>query len=199
MTGDRSRYGLLVSALGAVLLAVSVFLPWYGVSFTPAGIAAVEQAGSQFASQYGDAALQSAVNTEDANLGGLAGRQFVTLSAHQALHDLNVILLVLAGLALLDALFPLARGVPTIPDGAGGSVVLLGGVAAACIAFRMVVRPAPGGELIALSLREGAWLALLGALAMIAGGLWPRQTSAAAIESQTEAAWSGLSGWSPGA
>jgi hypothetical protein len=39
MAGDRPRYGSLVSALGAILLAVSVFLPWYGVSFTAHGIA----------------------------------------------------------------------------------------------------------------------------------------------------------------
>ena len=45
MVGERSRYGLLVSALGAVLLAVSVFLPWYGVSFTANGIALAQQGG----------------------------------------------------------------------------------------------------------------------------------------------------------
>ena len=59
MAGDRSRYGLLVSALGAIVLALSVFLPWYGVSFTASGIAVAEQAGDQFAAQFGNAALQS--------------------------------------------------------------------------------------------------------------------------------------------
>ena len=49
MTGDRPRYGLLVSAFGAVVLAVAVFLPWYGVSFTAAGIAFAQQAGDQAA------------------------------------------------------------------------------------------------------------------------------------------------------
>jgi len=86
-----------------------------------------------------------------------------------------------------------------LPDGAGGSVVLVGAVAAVCIVFRMLVPPTPEGDLIALSLREGAWLALLGALAMIVGGLWPRHRSSVAAESRAEAAWSGLSGWSPGA
>ncbi len=197
MHGDRSRYGLLLSACGAILLALSVFLPWYGVSVTPSGIAAVEQAGSQFAAQFGDSALQSQVSAQDADLNGLAGRQVTALSAHQALRDLNVILLVLAGLALVDALFPLARAVSTVPEGAGGSVVLVGAVAAVCIVFRMLVPPTPEGGLIALSLREGAWLALLGALAMIAGGLWPRRRPADAFESRADAAWSNLSGWSP--
>jgi hypothetical protein len=199
MHGDRSRYGLLVSACGAILLALSVFLPWYGVTVTPSGIAAVEQAGSQFAAQFGDSALQSQVSAQDADLNALAGRQVTALSAHQALRDLNVVLLVLAGLALVDVLFPLARTVSTVPEGAGGSVILVGAVAAACVVFRMLVPPTPEGGLIALSLREGAWLALLGALAIIAGGLWPRHRPADALESSSDAAWSSLSGWSPGA
>ena len=58
MAADRSRYGLLVSALGAVLLAVAVFLPWYGLSFTAHGIALAQQVGDQFAAQYGNAEMQ---------------------------------------------------------------------------------------------------------------------------------------------
>ena len=62
----------------------------------------------------------------------------------------------------------------------------------------MIDRPSPAGELISLSLREGAWLALLGSLTMLAGGLWPRvPRAAAASESRVEGAWSGLSGWTP--
>ena len=55
-----------------------------------------------------------------------------------------------------------------MPDGAGGSVVLLGAVAAACVLFRMLDPPARLEAILSLSLREGAWLALLGSLAMIA-------------------------------
>jgi hypothetical protein len=198
MAGERSRYGLLVSALGAIVLAVSVFLPWYGVSFTAAGIGFVQQIGNQVASQFGNATLQSYVGGLHTHLATLAGRQFTALSAHQSLKDLNIVLLVLAGLAVLDSLIPLARAAAPVPAGGGGSVVLLGCVAAVCVLFRMVDPPTPPGNLVALSLREGAWLALLGSLAMIAGGLWPASSgSAEPSDARVRGAWSGLSGWTP--
>jgi hypothetical protein len=198
MVGERSRYGLLVSALGAIVQAISVFLPWYGVSFTATGIAFVQQLGDQVASQFGNATLQSYVGNLHANLGTLAGQQFTALSAHQVLKDLNVVLLILAGLAVLDSLVPLARSAAPVSDGGGASVVLLGSVAAICVLYRMIHPPTPAGELIALSLREGAWLALLGSLAMIAGGLWPRGVSSADVsEARVQGALSGLSGWTP--
>jgi hypothetical protein len=199
MSGDRSRYGLLVSALGAIVLAISVFLPWYGVSITASGIATVRELGGQLAAQVGDPTLQAQLNQRAGELDGLAGQQVTAVSAHQVLRDMNVILLVLAALALVDALLPLARHAGSVPDGAGGSVVLLGLVAAVCVLFRMIHPPTPGGGLIALSLREGAWLALLGSLAMVAGGLWPRRRRAVLTDQALEAAWPGLSGWSPGA
>lgn len=181
------------------MLAVSVFLPWYGLSFTSAGVAFAQQVGDQVAAQYGNATLQSLVSSAHPALAGLAGRQFAALSAHQALHDLNILLLVLAGLAMLDAILPLARAEVSLPAGAGGSVVVLGSLAAVCVLYRMVDPPAPAGNLISLSLREGSWLALLGSLAMILGGLWPRAVSAPKVlDAQVQGAWSGLSGWTPG-
>jgi hypothetical protein len=199
MPGERSRYGLLVSALGAIVLAVSVFLPWYGVSFTAAGIAGVEQVGDHLVAEYGNANLQGDLSAFHGSLAGLAGQQVTALSAHQVLRDMNVILLVLAGLALLDALFPLARAASAVPNGAGGSVVLLGGIAAICVIARIVDPPTPAGGGISLSIREGAWLALLGALTMVIGGLWPRAAAAGErSEDHIRGAWRGLSGWTPG-
>jgi hypothetical protein len=198
MAGDRSRYGLIVSAVGAVLLAVSVFLPWYGVSLTTSGIALVQQVGDQVASQFGSGSLQSYMNSVHAGLGGLAGQEFAALSAHQVLKDLNIVLLVLAGLALLDALVPLARPDARVPEGAGASVVLLGSVATVCVVYRMLIPPTPAGNLLTLSLREGSWLALLGSVTMVAAGLWPRFLSTpSAGEAPAESPWSGLSGWTP--
>ena len=78
MAGDRSRYGLLVSAFGALVLIASVFLPWYEVAFT--------------------------LHT---NVGVAAGHRLGVLSGHRALHEVNIVLLVLAALAILDALAPL--------------------------------------------------------------------------------------------
>jgi hypothetical protein len=181
MPGERSRYGLMLSALGAIVLAVSVFLPWYGVSFTANGVLVVQNVGDQVATQF-----------------GLAGQEFTAVSAHQVLKDLNVILLVLAGLALLDALVPLARPDARVPEGAGASVVLVGSVASVCVLYRMVVPPTPAGGLVALSLREGAWLAMLGSLLMVGASLWPRFFRArSGGEARVKSTWSGLSGWTP--
>ena len=189
MTGDRPRYGLLVSALGAVLLAVSVFLPWYGVSFTTTGIAFAQQAGDQAAAQFGNATLQSYLGEFHANLASLAGHQFAALSAHQALKDLNVVLLLLAGAGFSSA---------SASEGHRGPLVLLGIVAAACVLFRIVDPPAPAGEFLALSLREGAWLALLGSAAIVVGALWPERSGARKpSDAKLQSTWSELSGWTP--
>ncbi|MBA3807419.1 MAG: hypothetical protein H0X28_03345 [Solirubrobacterales bacterium] len=200
MAGDRSRYGLVISALGAIVLGISVFLPWYGVSLTATGIAYIQEVSGQLVAQYGNASLQSYMAGLHGTLDGLAGQQVAALSAHQILHELNVILLALVVLGLLDTLLALARPVATTPAGAGASVVVLGALAAMLVLYRMIDRPSPAGPLLSLSLREGAWLALLGALSMVVGGLWPRvKPATSASEAQLRGAWSGLSGWTPGA
>ncbi len=77
-------------------------------------------------------------------------------------------------------------------------MLLLGIVAAACVLFRIVDPPTPAGAFLALSLREGAWLALLGSAAMVAGSLWPENLgSRIPSDAKLESAWSGLSGWTP--
>jgi len=136
----RSRFGLLVSAFGAVLLVVSVYLPWYGAR------AAASEAG-------------------------LPGHHAVELTGAQALNGLAVALLVFAGLSLLDALFGMLAAASGAPDGAGGAVSLLGALAGAFVVYRML---APAGGALAVTLREGAWMALLGSLAIALGGLWPQ-------------------------
>jgi hypothetical protein len=200
MGDSRAGYRLVVAALGAVLLAVAVFLPWYGVSFTAHGIAFVQQAGDQAAAQYGNAALKSALGTFQANVAGLAGHEFVAVSAHQALKQINVVLLIVAGLGIVIALVGLA-GPASSADANRGPLALLGALAAALIVFRMLVLPSPGGssqDLLALSLREGAWLALLGALAIVAGAVWPRRREGKEpSQAELESIWSGLSGWTP--
>ncbi len=114
--------------------------------------------------------------------------------AIHALPGLSVALLVLAVLALLDVAVPLARRGAPVPGGAGGAVGVLGLLAAACALYRMV--DPPTGELLALSLREGSWLALLGSVAIALGGMWPRCAySAPAFDALVQGAWPGLSGW----
>jgi hypothetical protein len=197
MAAERPRYGPVVSTLGAIVLAVSVFLPWYGVSFTASGIALVQQVGDQVASQFGNASLRGYMNAAHANLSSLAGHQFTALSAHQALKDLNVVLLIVSGLAIAIALRALAAPGSGF-DGHRSPLALLGVAAAACVLYRMVVPPAPAGDVLALSLREGAWLSLLGSAAITGGALWPRRIETpSASQGNVERAWSGLSGWTP--
>jgi hypothetical protein len=199
MAGNRSRYGLLVSALGAVILAVSVFLPWYGISLTSEGVALAQQVGDQFVSQFGNAALHASFSGLHGTLQALAGVQFGAVSAHDSIKGLAIVLLVLAGLGMLDSMLPLARAAGSVPQGAGGAVILLGIVASACVVFRMLVPPLPDGHVIAMSVREGAWLALLGSLMMALGGLWPRAVPTISLgENRGTDVFATLSGWTPG-
>jgi hypothetical protein len=197
MVEDRSRYGLVVAALGAILLAISVFLPWYGVSFTASGLAQVQRLGERLLATFGNATAQGYAVPLHSDLGSLAGQPFASVSGHAALGGLSTVLLVLAALALLDSLVPLAR-TSRVPEGAGGALVLLGLVAAVIVLFRIIAPPSPMGSVLALSPREGAWLALVGSVMVLAGGAWPRVARAAALpDAGAERAWAGLSGWTP--
>jgi hypothetical protein len=198
MTTERSRYGLLMSSLGAALLAGSLFLPWYRVSVTAAGASSLGRVGSQVAGHLGGG-LQSYIAGLHGTFVALAGQPVGALTAEQALSALPAVLLVLAGLALLDSLVPLARGGSPVPAGAGGAVVVLGFVASGFVLYRMIAPPSPAGELVALSLREGAWLALLGALMVALGGLWPSRLPAMPGEAFGGDIWAALtSGPTPG-
>jgi hypothetical protein len=156
-----------MSALGASALAVAVFLPWYRVS-----------------------------SVMHASLAQPAARSLTRISEQQALPVMKVFLLILAGLALLDALLPLVRGGAPIPGGAGGSVALLGAVAAACALYRILDPPALTGDAVSLSLLEGPWLALLAALTMMLGGMWPRHVGSAhaTADARVHGVWPGVSG-----
>ena len=199
MTASRQRYGSLVSAIGAILLLVAVFLPWYGVSFTAHGVALAQQAGASFAAQFGNSALQEQLAAAHATLSSLVGEELVALSAHQLLHTINVVLLIAGGLACAVSLLSLADA-SAIADGGRALLLALGLLAGALIAFRMLAPPTPAGGLISLSLREGAWLALLGSAAVAGGALFSASSRAAVGEASTAAsqrAWAGLSGWTP--
>jgi hypothetical protein len=198
MGDSRASYRLIVVTLGAVLLTVAVFLPWYGVSFTSHGIAFVQQVGDQASAEYGNAALKSYLGSFHASVAGLAGHEFVAVSAHQALKQISIVLLIVAGIAIVIALFGLA-GPESSAAANRGPLALLGALAAALVLFRILVPPTGNGEgLLALSVREGAWLALLGAAAMIGAAAWPgRRAGKEPSQADLESVWSGLSGWTP--
>ena len=170
MVDDRSPLGFLIAALGAAVLAVSVFLPWYGVGITASGAASAQQELAKVAQQYGNSTFQTGASTLGAEFGSLAGRQLTTVSAHEALKDIAPILLVLAGIALVASLLRLA-GVTGVLEGGGGQVALAGGLAALFVLYRMVTPPGAQTDLLSLSLSWGIWLALLSAAAIVAGGL----------------------------
>jgi hypothetical protein len=197
MDANRSRYGLLISALGAVLLAISMFLPWYGISITTAGASAIAQAGDQFAASFGNANLQGLVGGLHGTFAALAGHEFASATARQALSNISIVLIVLAALAMLDSLVPLARAGGGVPEGAGRALVPLGIVASLLVAYRMIVPPVPAGEFVSLSLREGAWLALLGSLMIGLGGMWPRAIPGVLPADEGGDMWASLSGWTP--
>jgi hypothetical protein len=164
MAGDRSRYGLSMSALGAAALAFATFLPWYRVS--------------------------AVVHASD---GSAAPRSLMLVSAHRALPDMRALLLVLVGLAMLDAMLPLLRTRGPIPGGAGGSVALLGALAAACALYRILDPPAFGGDPVAVSLLAGPWIALMASLLMMLGGMWPRHVgSMEPADARMRGVWPGI-------
>lgn len=199
MVEDRLRLGSLIAAVGAALLAVSVFLPWYGVTLTASGAASAQQALNSMAQQYGNATFQTQAKVIGSGFSAFSGHQVTTLSADQALKYLNVILLILAAIACLVALLRLA-GASEPGQTGGGQVAFVGLLATVCVLFRMIERPAPLEEAFSLSLTWGIWLALAGSVAIVIGSLWPTLTSSPDRSANSLAtALDGLSGWTPDA
>jgi hypothetical protein len=167
MVEDHLRLGALISTIGAALLAVSVFLPWYGVTLTASGASSAQQALNNMAQQYGNATFETQAKVIGLRFGAFTGHQITTLSAHQALKYLNVILLILAAIAFLAALLRLAGASAQ----AGSGQIAVGLLATVCVLFRMVERPTPLEGVFSLSLGWGIWLALASSVAVVVGSL----------------------------
>jgi hypothetical protein len=167
---DRVPLGLLIAAIGAAVLAISVFLPWYGVSITASGAASAQQELAAVAQQYGNTSFQAGASQLGAEFSSLAGHQVATVSAHEVLKGIGPLLLVLGGIALLASLLRLA-GVSGPFEAGGGQIAFVGATAALFVLFRMLSPPAAQENLVSLSLSWGIWLALLGAAAIVAGGI----------------------------
>jgi hypothetical protein len=170
MVEARAPLGLLIAALGAAVLAISVFVPWYGLSITQPGATAAKKQLVAAAQQYGNTTLQQKVDGVSQRFDSLIGRQLATVSAHQSLEHVSLFLLLLAGIALVASLLRLAdiRGLLFLT---GGQVAFVGGIAAVVVIVRIVHPPGAAGQLIALTLNWGIWLSLLSAAAVVAGGL----------------------------
>lgn len=164
----RAPGGLLLAAVGAAVVVVATFQPWYAVRVTPAGAVAAQQRLTSAARQYGNSAFQSLANEIGSRFTAVAGRRVGTLSAHQSMKRMSALLLVLAGLALLASLWRLAGMI----EGGGGFIATIGIVAILCVVFRLLVPPNPAVGYISLSPSWGSWLALIGATAVVVGGMW---------------------------
>lgn len=174
MVDDRAPgAGPLIAALAAALLAISVFMPWYGVSVTAFGAAAARQEITAVAQHYGNTILQAQANRLGAEFDSLVGRRIVTVSAYQSMGRVSLILLGLAGIALLASLLRLvdARGQLYAR---GDQIAFVGAVAAVVVGLRMIWKPGTGVDLVSLSLSWGICLALLSAIAASVGGLMAR-------------------------
>ena len=199
MSHERSATGAITATASAALLAVSVFLPWYGVELTAQGIAYFERFTGELAAQFGNATLQGDVGQLNTRVSTLAGVQLTTVTAHQALKYLSVVILIAAAGAFVAALMRQAGAVDAAS--ADRSIVALGILAAACVAFRMIARPPlPAGEqYFSISLHYGAWLALVSSVGVVAGGLWAQRAGAPPRVEHQGDPWSDLSGWTPSA
>lgn len=196
MVEHRLRLGPLLSAVGAPLLAVSVFLPWYSVSFTASGVASAQQALNSAAQQFGNASFQGLASTVGAQFNGLAGRSVATLSAHDALKYISVLLLILAAIAFVAALLRIARGSGS-SHADGSQIALVGILAILCVLFRMVERPGSEQDVLSLSLSWGIWVALASSAAIVIGALWPTEARHGA--GFPEQSWDKSSAWTPDA
>jgi len=170
MTGTP-QLGRVVAVAGAAVLAVSIFLPWYSVAITSGGAAYAQAALTDAAQRYGNATLQADANTIGTSFTSVAGHQVATVTAHQLLKTISIVLLILAALAFVGALMWLAEiEEPLEVD--GGQVAAVGALAFLFVLFRMVDRPSVA--FFSLSLSWGIWLALLSSAAVVVGGLTGR-------------------------
>jgi hypothetical protein len=195
MAADRPRYGPLIATVGAALLAVSVFLPWYSFRLTAQGALTAQQALNNVAAEFGNSTFQDQARTVGSGFGALAGQQVASVSGHDAFKHFYVVLLILAAIAFFVALTRLAGSQST--QARGGALALVGLVATAYVLFRMVDRPTPQENLFSVSLGIGIWLALAGSLAVLAGDVWPQSSGRPPATTELEDSWKELSGWTP--
>jgi hypothetical protein len=170
VTDSQSKLGPVVSVIGAALLALSVFMPWYSLTITSTGAALAQQELNGVAQQYGNAKLQDTANTVGAQFTALAGHQLGTVSAHQVLKTISVLLLILAALAFLGSLVWLAElDVPIEVD--PKQVAAIGGISLLFVLYRLAEHPGPSVAVFTLSLSWGIWLALASSVAIVGGAL----------------------------
>ena len=154
------RPGHLLSALGALLAAGSLWLPWYGLDL---GSAVDDAVTRQTPKGPGGELAAQLVRGFASALASL-----VQLTGWRAFSTTDVVLAV-GALAVLLAVGALATGgsleAPTVTRLCGA----LGVAGALLVAARIVSPPGPDGT---LAPRHGAWMGLAGTLLVALGAWW---------------------------
>ncbi len=166
MPTGRRPWAYAIAALGGLGLLRSLWLPWYSFQIPASVLDQAEQAGSHFG------ALAPLIQ-QGAEVMRQLGPQHLT--AWDVFHQIDVALaiagVVAAGLAGL-ALTGRATGVSPV-------IAVAGAVAASLIVYRLLKPPGPS-EI--LHPAWGLWFALLGAGAVVAGGLLSRAVVEDAVQ-----------------
>ena len=157
------RPGHVVSALGALLLGGALRLPWYAVHL-PQTLGAEIERGTQAMPALGQLARELLAAIPEG----------VTLTAWQAFDTADLALAACAG-AVLFAVASAASG--TRDSGTVARLALAAGTGAAALVGVKLASPPGPAEL--LEVRHGAWVALVGALLVAAGGLLAAQAPGA--------------------
>lgn len=153
--------GELLSGLGAVVVMVSLWRPWYELRFPDELL----QQARAFSSRMGELGPYAQQGIDE-----LQSRGSVPVTAWQAFEQADTVLAVAAGvvlgLVLLNAIGALSARLD-------GALVLAGLVATGLVAFRLVSPPGPDAALAAdlLHPASGLYMALVGALLMTGGGI----------------------------
>jgi hypothetical protein len=153
------RPGHVLAAVGAVVLAPSLWLPWYAVHLSEALGRELDRQ-TQVAPALGQLAreLMAAIPS------GL------TVTAWQVFDTADIALAACAG-AVLFAVVTVSSG--TRDPGTAARLALAAGAAAAVLVGVKLASPPGPADL--LEVRYGAWVALAGALLVAAGGLMAGQ------------------------
>src|SRR6202521_1345513 len=154
MDSGRSPYGHLLAGAGGVMLAISVFLPWFALS-PPQSVVNDVLRSVDHSSPLGQ------FETDVINLGASYMRVHpLPLTLQQLTTQTWILLLVIGVLALLLSVAALARSAPLFPRGDARPLGLLGAVALGLILHRLIL-PFNTSLPFDLPRREGGWIALV--------------------------------------
>ncbi|HEY6762420.1 MAG TPA: hypothetical protein VI318_23165 [Baekduia sp.] len=166
MTQKGLRTGHVVALVGALLTLVSLWRPWYSVTFPQA---------------FRDALTGSGQLGQDPGMLGQLARGLasalppsIEASGWQALNGADVALCAAAGavvLVILAAAGAFGGAVKVDPYACGSAIAAAGGGAAILVVFHVVHKPGGAQASDWVHYGQGLWIAATGSGAMLAGGL----------------------------